>query len=654
MQRSFRNSVLPRTLPLALLLAIGCSSNDSSPDAAVTPDAEGLGICTPATVLSTYPANFRGDVLGAGADLDVGEGVCDVQFSHFEQAGEDQVIELTNLTPEANYAVILQAAADLSFYVVTDCTGSDPVAGECLVFSDAELGGTPEIADFTAPASGSVFVIVDHFVAEPPLENGSFTLTVVEPECQEDVDCSGSPATPYCSDFQCVACENSFQCETAEAPVCDATSKSCVPGSDTCTPDDTSESADDGPAGARVLAAPTATTPTVVTANICSDPLTEIDFYSITLAEGTNTAFALNWTEVGGDPDLDLVLFGADGNVIDSSFNGTPEVLVVENISAGTYYLAVSKFEPTMTPIAASVPYTLSASVPECVTSFDCPTAGEPICSPGRTCIANANTCSGDTDDAISQNDGPAAATVIAINGPPVNAAICNTPSVERDFFRVTVGNGQSITLNLAYADNAAADLDVAIFNSAGVRMGFALWSNPEVIELSFLPAGNYFIEVEYFGAGVAVAHPYTITATAAAGGCTADSQCDDVFKTQLFRGDCNVATGACVPIVGNGSRPQDASCDSDNDCASGLCSYRIFQESAAQSVCTVSCNVSSECVTAHGAGFSCTVPFSTNFCRPSCGDNLDCGANPSSEMLDAGEPWDYLTCNAGACELDN
>tara|TARA_R110002073_G_scaffold103664_5_gene234703 strand:+ start:13080 stop:15029 length:1950 start_codon:yes stop_codon:yes gene_type:complete len=649
MQRLFRNFALP----VALLAATACSSNGSSTDAA-PPDAEPVGICTPAMVLSAYPANFSGDVVGAGADLDVAEGVCDVEFSYYAQAGEDQVVELASLTPAANYVVIMESEADLSFYVVSDCTGADPIAGECLVFTDAELADTPEVAEFTAPASGQAFVIVDHFATEEPLAAGAYAITVIETECRDDVDCSGSPATPYCSDFQCVACANSFQCETAEASVCDETSNTCVPGSDTCTPDDTSETGDDGPAGARVIAAPTAQTPTVVTANICSDPSTELDFYQVDLAEGVNVAFALNWTEVAGAPDLDLLLFDADGNIIDSSFNSTPEVLVVENVAAGTYYLAVSKFEPSGTPVAASVPYTLSAVIPECVTSFDCTTAGEPVCSPGRTCIAGGNVCTGDTDDAISQNDGPFAATVLAVNGPAVNAAICNTPEYERDFFSVTVGNGQSLTLNIAYAENEAADLDVTIYNSAGERMGFALWSNPEVIELSFLPAGTYFVEVEYFGAGVGVAHPYTIQASASIGACTSDAQCDDVFKTQLFRGDCNLATGACEEIAGNGSLFRDAGCDSDTDCASGICSYRVFQAGAAESVCTVACNISDECVSAHGAGFSCTVPFANNFCRPDCSADLDCGANPSSAIVDDGEPWDYLSCNAGACELDN
>ena len=34
------------------------------------------------------------------------------------------------------------------------------------------------------------------------------------------------------------------------------------------------------------------------------------------------------------------------------------------------------------------------------------------------------------------------------------------------------------------------------------------------------------------------------------------------------------------------------------------------------------------------------------------CTVDTDCGANTGSETLDTGLPWDYLTCNAGACDL--
>jgi len=654
MHRHFRKFALP----LSLLIAAACGGGgdkpgDNTPDADVdgTPDATvGGGICDPVTVLNTYPANFSGDVLGAGADLNVASGICDDERSHFTQEGEDQVIQLDGLTPGTAYVIQLDAASDLAFYVATDCTDAELTAGQCLLFADEQLGATPEVADFTAPASGSVLVIVDHFAGQTALTDGAYTLSVFEPDCQVDADCSGTPATPFCSNFECVACANSFQCDTAGAPVCDGTTNTCVAGSDTCTPDDAVESGDDGPAGATSLAVPTLGVPTVVNANICSDPLTEIDFYTIDLAQDASVVFSLAWTGPSDNPDLDLVLIGEDGGVIDTSFVDNPEVIVAQNVAAGTYFLAVSKFEADGTPIAASAAYTLTASIAECDTSFDCTDAANPVCGPALSCGPGSAECTG--DDAGEENDGPAAATPLT-SGVPVTGAICNTPSSEHDFYSITVADGDNLALNMAYTDDGTADLDISVFDSTGTNLGFTFWNNPETIDLSFLPAGTYFVDVVYFGAAITAAYPYTITATATGGACTADSDCAAEFSTQVFRGSCDTGTGACSSIDGNDALLQDVACDSNDDCASGFCSYMLFQENANLSVCTVSCNVTSECTTAHGAGFSCTVPFATNFCHPDCAGNLECGANPNSDVLDTDQPWDYLTCNAGACELD-
>ena len=52
------------------------------------------------------------------------------------------------------------------------------------------------------------------------------------------------------------------------------------------------------------------------------------------------------------------------------------------------------------------------------------------------------------------------------------------------------------------------------------------------------------------------------------------------------------------------------------------------------------------------GAGYACTTPFITNFCHPVCDADTECGADLNSDELDPDLPWDYLVCNAGACEL--
>ncbi len=650
--------LLPSSLSSALfalcLSASACGSDTPAGTDAGVADAN-LGVCTPAASISTYPGNATGNVVGAGANFNVEEDVCDNEISHFPQAGEDQVIALTNLDPGSEYLVQLKSDADLSVYIVSDCTGDDPVAGECLLFTDDALGAEDEVAEFVAPASGTAYAIVDHFSSDgSSLEDGAYTISVLIPQCSEDPDCNVAPNTPYCSDFICVECANSFHCESEGESVCDDDSNACVAGADGCTVEDPGESGDDGPAGATSPAAPGANTPTSISANICSAPLTELDYYSVSVAQGADIAFSLDWPAASEASDLDLYVFNEDGNIVGTSFSQEPEVFVLENAAGGTYYAAIAKYEPDDEPNSESIAYSLTLSVPECDSSFDCPSSAEPTCSSALQCIASTNLCTGDTDDNVSQNDGPAEARNLPGSGASIAGGICNNPRSEVDFYRTTVTNGQSLSIRLDYVESGDADIDLRVFNSVGELVGMSSHQRPEQVDLSYLPAGAYFTEVRYTGAPTSAAHPYTIRATATNGSCTADADCADEFKTQIYRGDCNTGTGACVPINGAGSLLRDVACDSNDDCASGQCSYMDFQDSAELSVCTVTCNVSSECLTAHGPGYSCTVPFATNFCHPDCSSNLDCGALPGSGLVDEGEPWDYLSCNAGSCELDN
>ncbi len=493
-------------IPVATLLATACGGGgDKTPDAgnvptidagAEEPDAPvASGHCdeftSPAGTIDTYPGTFMGDLIGAGADHNIPTGICTDERDFFPQEGEDQVLQLNNLTEGTRYLVNVDAAgSDVSTYVISSCTGDAFVAGECLVFADSEIFGA-ESFDFIAPAGGSVFLVVDHFLGTTPLSSGTYQVSVTEAECEEDTECSGD--TPVCSNNQCVQCADSFDCTDPTAAACDVATNSCVVGFDECTDDDASE-----------------------------------------------------------------------------------------------------------------------------------------------------------------PNDGPTAATVLT-SGTPLTAAICNAPAAELDFFKITVADGDSLSVEIAFDDANGEDLDLRVLDSAGVVQGFTFWLNPEKVDLSFLPAGDYLIEVAFFSTTpVTAAHPYTLTATVTpSAGCTAAADCDDVFRTQILRGSCDVGTGACSTIDGAEALALGAACDTPDDCTSGFCSYMTFQDNAATSVCTVECANDAECTTAHGEGFSCTLPFQVNFCHPSCVGNLDCGANVGSATLDTDEPWDYLTCTAGVCDLD-
>jgi hypothetical protein len=636
--------------------AAGCGDDDDDggdadaavgPDAADSPDADVGAACpefeTPAGTISSVPGSFDGDVVGAGADLQVAEGVCTVESSFFTQEGVDQVVAVTGLTAGTDYVARIRAAADLSMYVATECdtTTGGPAAGECLLFADAALGR--EFGAFTAPADGQAFVVVDNFFPDPPAD-GSYTLDIYEAECAESAECTGG-AAPHCFEAHCVGCVTPFDCETAGAPAC-STDNACVAGFDSCTGDDARESGDDGPAGATVLAAPTAGTPTTIAGAICSVPAEEADYFTFTVAEGDDRVVAVDWT---GAEDVDVYVFDDTGAAIGFSFFEQPEFVRLDDMTAGTYYVAVQQFDGGD---AAAVAYTLSLSIPECTSHFDCTTSGAPQCNPLGTCVAGPGDCTGD-DGRENADDGPAGATDVT---PAIDAMttiadgkICNSPGSEADFFAVTVADGDDIDIQVSWTD-AVADLDVATFLADGTVTGITFWRSPETIALTNLPAGTHYIQVTYFGTETATAVDYTLTVARSAGGCTTVADCASEYETQLFRGSCT--GGACEFIDGAGAVADGALCDTPDDCVSGRCSYVSFESDADASVCTVTCASDADCTTALGAGYQCTTPFSENFCHPTCTVDTDCGANTGSEAIDTGLPWDYLTCNGGACDL--
>jgi hypothetical protein len=617
----------------------------------------------PSAILDSYPAEVDGDILGSGADHSVEAMACVTELTYFAPAGEELVVRLDNLTPGTSYAVNLESPEDLAFYVTQGCTDGEIADGDCLLFTDAAARGE-EIAAFTAPDSGQAFVVVDHFISANPIADGSFTVKAYEQECEVNADCTTDAASPFCSNLRCVPCTTSFHCTDAALPVCDNDLNVCVAGHDQCTGDDPNppENNDDGPAGA-VMLTPTDVAPSVVNAKICGLPNTgsdllgnqdaEVDFYKFDLLADEKRGVSLTWAS--NADDLDLYLFDATGTALDTSFFGAiSESLVVEGRDAGTYYLAVAKFDDTDPVSPAAVDYTLTVTFPECDTNFDCLTAALPVCGPALVCEGPGNLCS--TDDLNEPNDGPADATPLT-SATQVTGLICNTPAAERDYYSITVVDGDSLDVNLSYVDATNVDIDFAVFSADGTLHGASFWLNPEIVNLTFLPAGTYFIEVRHSGGATAVSHAYDLTATVTAtAGCTTTADCAAVFSTQIYRGSCQGAAelnpGACVAIEGAGALALGGLCDSGDDCTSGLCSNLIFQSGADSSVCTIACVADTTCTGAHGPGFSCTIPFTNNKCHPDCAGDLDCGAVTNFNPPDVGQPWDYLTCNVGVCEL--
>ncbi|HTM19628.1 MAG TPA: hypothetical protein VL172_03945, partial [Kofleriaceae bacterium] len=375
--------MITRTRLLPLLLLAACGGGGGSTDAGVdsgggNPDAM-LAACaefdSPAGTISSYPGSFTGDLVGAGADLSAPIGRCTDERDWYDPAGEDQVVHLTGLTAGTLYGVILDSDADMSFYVATGCGDGEPLAGACLVFVDTEIGGG-EVAEFTGPASGEAYLVIDNFdtgLADP---DGGYTVTVLPAECTDNTGCT-DVAKPLCFNYQCVECVSSLDCSDSGAPACDDTN-TCVASLDECTNDDVSEP-DDGPADATVIAEPTAGAPTLAFNSICNTPDGEGDWFELTVADDTELGFSLTWAPSSG-ADLDVYIWDANGEFVDGGLNfGTDAEAVRVALTAGVYHLQVDYFEPK--DVTEALEYVLTVGVPECEDSFDCLDSSNTVCN---------------------------------------------------------------------------------------------------------------------------------------------------------------------------------------------------------------------------------------------------------------------------------
>lgn len=634
-----------RSLLACLATAAACGGGGGSPAPDAPPPAADAAppaaVCgAPAARLASYPGTYAGTTVGAGADLAVAMGACADEREHFGDAGEDQVVQLDGLTPGGHYVIDLVTADDLAFYVTTACDAAGPTTGACLLHVDQKY--RTETGDFVAPASGSVAVVIDASDDPEAPPTGAYTLTARLAACEAPTDCTAAGA-PNCVNFACVECAASIDCTLPTAPVCDPTG-TCVSGGGQCTGTDTGE-LDNGPAAAMVLAVPTASTPTVVADHeVCSLPGSEDDWYALTVASATTIRIGLAWTDAAAD--LDVILKDATGADLDGGLETGPDPeAFTAMLAPGTYYLEVYRFTPKADP--ATTPYTLTLSLPECVTDFDCH-AASPLCSAGG-CVAGPATCVGDDPaDQATGDDGPAAARVLptAVVGTPASLTgkVCGSPDTEGDWYKVVnVQNGEGLTVAIS-GFTAPEDLDLAVFDSTGKLLGVSFWLNPDVVTLTYLPAGTYYARVVRADETSTAVAPYTIAATrTTAQTCGSATDCAATYDTQLYRGAC---TGGSCHFIAAGAGAAGAACDSDDDCGSGRCAYLPFESDASKSVCTTTCAGPGDCAT----GSSCTTGLVINVCVPTCADDFQCGVDRRSPTIDPGHPWDYLTCTVGVC----
>jgi len=175
---------------------------------------------------------FDGDTSGAAADYQLADATSCTQY---RTLGGDEVWRLELREGQRLFAELSTPTFDGALYAVSDCDAlADPcpagggpcgMSAACLAGADIEgPGDHPEVIDFVAEESQSVWLIVDSPFAS---ERGAYQLEVgVDPTCGHRADAT-CPVGEVCQAFRCVRpqCEAAADC--GDGPV-DCVDGRCV------------------------------------------------------------------------------------------------------------------------------------------------------------------------------------------------------------------------------------------------------------------------------------------------------------------------------------------------------------------------------------------------------------------------------------------
>jgi hypothetical protein len=199
-----------------------------------------------------------------------------------------------------------------------------------------------------------------------------------------------------------------------------------------------------------------------------------------------------------------------------SSYEGAPTAAVAYTLTASVFTPECTDSNTQCTTSERPVCDTENFACVQCLSSLDC-NATNPVCkldTDGKTPVCGViDVCTGD-DARENGDDGPKGATTIAVTD-SVSGKICGaaeTPSeAEADFFTFTSAGNESFKITLAWAD-AAVDLDLYVLDSAGEEVDSTIDNTPEVLTLSNLAAGTYYIVVSSYEGAPTAATSYTLS----------------------------------------------------------------------------------------------------------------------------------------------
>lgn len=212
----------------------------------------------------------------------------------------------------------------------------------------------------------------------------------------------------------------------------------------------------------------------------------------------------------------------------------------------------------------------------------------------------------------------------------------------DEDYFVIVTEVPGTLRVELNF--DAVADLDLALFDASGRRLGASETRDaPEVVELAFVPAGRYTVGVLDQVAGLGFDVDYTLAFRLTPETCSTNRQCASAAGRPVCQ------AGACGPLELEAPSPPGGICNTGADCEG---EYSCYQggEGIDDNLCTSLCASDAGCGFLEG-GYCFPISQSQAVCLPGCSTDEDCpsfyscGSRNRCELIECALDRD---CGAG------